>query len=252
MIHTFLILKRSGENIYKKSLGNINMDETIMSGLFSAFFTFTQKLCGSDIQDIELGQYRMLFEIVEKDLILAVISDKSDSIINIQQKLLDIKNIIRLTYGDKIKEAICNTDDFEGLNEIVDNVISKQQSNFIDDDLKSQYLKILHDLRSNEEISDCTLISVNGINLGIENKKEFVDLSIKQMDAFWKFKTKVLDQIILYYENKYVILIKINNKLVLSVLTKPNTPIGLVTFIIDEYATKISKIDMQKNVFSKN
>ncbi|MHA1378130.1 MAG: hypothetical protein ACTSRG_07085 [Candidatus Helarchaeota archaeon] len=217
-----------------------------MSGFFSAFFNFTQNLCGADVQDIELGPYRILFEIVE-DLILVVIFDKSDSIISIQQKLMKLKKIISTEYQDVIKKEICNTEDFQGLDRIVGEVLTPQTDQFAG--LRVEYIKLLEELRANDEIADCTLLSVNGITLWQESKKEFLDLSIKQMDAFWKYKTKVLDQIILNYEKRFLILIKINDRIVLSTLVKPNTPIGLATLLVEEYADKIQKVSEDRLFF---
>ena len=122
----------------------------------------------------------------------------------------------------------------------VDRVLTSQIDQFAG--LRVEYIQLLEELRSNDEIADCTLISVNGITLWQESKKEFLDLSIKQMDAFWKYKTKVLDQVILNYEKKFLILIKINDKLVLSTLIRANTPIGLATLLVEEYANKIQKV----------
>ncbi|HUX97970.1 MAG TPA: hypothetical protein VMV49_00305 [Candidatus Deferrimicrobium sp.] len=241
MIQHFLILKRTGENIYKKCFGNIDMNETIMSGFFSAFFTFTQSLCGADVQDVELGSYRMLFESVGKEIILAIIVDKSDSIINVQQKLRELKNIIGSQFEDAIKKNACRTEDFKGLNDICEQLISKPATISMDENLKSIYSRILEELRSNNEILDCVLLSINGIPLQT-TKKDFLDLCIKQMDAFWKFKSKVLDQIILYYEDRYVILHKINESFVLSVLLRKDTPIGYGTLLVEETVNKIANL----------
>ncbi len=242
MIRYFLILKRSGENIYKNCFGNVDIDENVVSGFFSAFFTFTQTLFSADVQDIELGPYSMLFEIVEKEIILVAIYDKADSLINVQQKLTDLKNVISLEYGRKIKQNVCDTDDFKGINRIVEKIILEEKKVQLDEKSKAQYTQLLGDFRSNNEIEDCSLISITGIPLIYETKREFLDLIIKQMDAFWKFKSEVLDQIILSYENRYIILVKINENLVLSALIRRNTPIGLATMLIEEYATKIANI----------
>ncbi len=241
MIQNFLILKRSGESIYKKSFGKIDMDETIMCGFFSAFFTFTQSLCGADLRDIELGPYRILFEFVGKEIILVVFFDKSDSIINVQQHLIKLRDIIKEKYGDVIKKKVCKTEDFEGLNELIDEIILKPQEIKIKEEFKSYCESVLNDLNSTNEIIDCALISIDGIPLLRGTKREFLDLIIRQMDAFWKFKSQVLDQIILYYENRYIILYKINEDLVLSALIRRNTPIGLATLLVEEGAQKIAK-----------
>ena len=62
------------------------------------------------------------------------------------------------------------------------------------------------------------------------------------IDAFWKSKRYVLDQIILSYEQRNLILHKINDKIVLSALVRKNTPLGLATFLVDETASIIAKL----------
>jgi predicted regulator of Ras-like GTPase activity (Roadblock/LC7/MglB family) len=218
------------------------MDETVMSGFFSAFFTFTQSLCGADIQDIELGPYRIIFEVVGKHLILTVIFDKADSVINVIQRLVKLKEVLLTEYQDAIKKNFCNSEDFEGLHDRIVNTLAKPLFVSLNEEIKSRYLKILNELRSNNEILDCALISINGVPLLKETKKEFLDLIIKQMDAFWKFKSQVLDQIILYYENRYIILYKVDEDLVLSVFLRKDTPIGLATLLVEESASKIARV----------
>lgn len=243
MIQNFLIMKRTGENIYKKSFKSIDMDETVMSGFFSAFFTFTQHLCGADLDDIELGPYRMLFEAVGKDLILVIIFDKADSIINVHQKLTEIRTIIESKYGDYLKKKLFHIKDLEGFSETIDNIVTRPQKICIEEDKKNQFLAVLNKLCSIGEILDCTIISIDGFPLSPQIKKEFLDLVIKQMDAFWKSKKgQVLDQIIVSFENRYIILQKIDDYLVLAALAKKSAPIGLITLLIEEGANKIAQI----------
>lgn len=239
MIQYFLLLKRTGENIYKKSFGKIDMDETVMSGFFSAFFTFTQSLLNVDVHDIELGPFRIMFEVAGKKVILAAIFDKADSIINVQQKLIKIKEVINTNYEEAINNSICNSEDFDGLNDIIEQIIMEPLKGKLNEDLKVKYKVILDKLNSSNEILDCALISINGVPLLGATKQDFLDVIIGQMDAFWKFKSTVLDQIILYYENRYIVLNKVNDNLVLCCFARRNTPIGLATLLIEEASLKI-------------
>ncbi len=239
MIQYFLLLKRTGENIYKKSFGQIDMDETVMSGFFSAFFTFTQSLLNADVQDIEIGHFRILFEVAGKKIILAAIFDKADSIINVQQKLVKIKGIINQNYLEAINNPICKSEDFDGLNEIIEQIIMDPLQFNLDESKKSKFQEILNKLNSSNEILDCALISISGVPLLGAHNQEFLDLIIGQMDAFWKFKSTVLDQIILYYEKRYIVLHKVNDNLVLCCFARRNTPIGLATLLVEEASSKI-------------
>jgi predicted regulator of Ras-like GTPase activity (Roadblock/LC7/MglB family) len=243
MIQNFLIMRRTGENIYKKSFRSIDMDETVMSGFFSAFFTFTQHLCGADLDDIELGPYRMLFEAVGKDLILVIIFDKSDSIINVHQKLTEIRTIIESKYSEDLKRKLFHIKELEGFSETIESIITRPQLICIEETRKNKFLEVLNKLCSVGEILDCTIISMDGIPLSPQIKKEFLDLVIKQMDAFWKYrKDQLLDQIIVSFENRYIILQKVDEHLVLAALAKKSAPIGLITLLIEEGANKNAQI----------
>jgi len=180
-----------------------------------------------------------MFEVAGKKIILAAIFDKADSIINVQQKLIKIKEVINTNYEEAINKPICNSEDFDGLNDIIEQIIMEPLKGKLNEDLKAKYQVILDKLNSSNEILDCALISINGVPLLGTPKQDFLDVIIGQMDAFWKFKSTVLDQIILYYENRYIVLNKVNDNLVLCCFARRNTPIGLATLLIEEASLKI-------------
>lgn len=242
MIQTILVLKRTGENICSKTYGHAKWNETLTSGFISAAFNFTENTFGSEIDDIELGPYKVLFEKTE-DLILVAFTEKSDSIINVREKLIEIKEIIYDKYRNALTNKLCSQDDFEGLIEIIDKIISESLELDLSEELRIQYQDILESFRSNEEILDCDLISSSGVPLTKEWKRDFLQLCLRMIDAFWKSKKFVLDQIILSYEERNLILHKINEKFVLSALVRRNTPLGLATFLVEETAGIMAKLD---------
>ncbi len=242
MIHNILILRESGENIFNKNFSKTNWDETLASGFISATFNFTQNTFGAEIQDIELGPYRLLFERGDNIIIVALF-DKYDSIINIREILIKINDTIKNKFGAKIKDFHNHyLEEFNELDEITEKIISELSHDHISKKIKDNYKVILDNFRSNNEILDCDLISVSGVPLIKEWKKDFLDLCLRQMDAFWKSKRYSLDRIILSYEERHVILQKINDNLVLTALIRRNTPIGLAELLIEETANKIFKI----------
>lgn len=242
MILSILILKRTGENLCSRTFGTEKWSETLTSGFISATFNFTQQTFGSEINDIELGPYRLLFEPTE-DIIIVAFYEKTDSIINIKKKLNELKEIIYSKYDNVLKNKICSHEDFEGLNEIIDRIITESSEIDITEQLKLQYKNILDSFRSNAEILDCDLITSSGVPLTKEWNKEFLDLCLRIIDAFWKSKHYVLDQIILTYETRHLILYKINDNFVLSALIRRNTPIGLATYMVEETSNIIAKVN---------
>ncbi|MFX0030417.1 MAG: hypothetical protein ACFE8B_14490 [Candidatus Hermodarchaeota archaeon] len=241
MILAILILKRTGENICSRTYGPTTWNETLTSGFISATFDFTQKTFGTEIQDIELGPYRILFELTN-DFIIVAFYEKADSIINIQKKLVKLRDTIYSEYGTILNEPSWCLEDFKGLGEVVDKIISEYYDIDIGEDLRNQYKNILDDFRSNAEILDCDLISSSGVPLTKEWNKEFLDLCLRMIDAFWKSQQYVLDQIILSYEQRTLILHKVNDNFVLSALIRRNTPIGMATYLVDETSNYIAKL----------
>lgn len=242
MIHTILILKKTGENIFSKAFGKTSWNETLTSGFISAAFSFTQLNFSANIEEIEIGPYRLFFESGENFIITAFF-DTADSIINVRKKLRVLREKIADNYGETIEKDMCCVDDFNGIESIIEEIVSistKEQENncFIED-----YKNILGKLRSNTEILDCDLISIStGLPLVHKWNKEYLNLCLRQIDAFWKSKQFMLDQIILTYEKRHLILFKISENYVLSSLIRTDTPLGLATLLIEGAVTKIKNL----------
>ncbi|TFF88733.1 MAG: hypothetical protein EU549_02470 [Promethearchaeota archaeon] len=248
MIQNLVILKRSGENIYNKNIGNVNMNETVMSGFFSAFFVFSQELCNADIKTIQIGNlYKAVFETsYDEKLIFVAICDISDSLMVIKEVLNKVKGFTFEQFGNEIKEKGCNLDCNNQLNTFIEDILSESQELEISEDLLNKYNDILKDLDRNSEILDSALISSTGVTSTSDKDKEFLNLVIKQMEAFFNLTGRNLDEIILKFQNRHIILYRINEELVLSSLTKRNIPIGVATLLIEEAASEISKLSINK------
>ncbi|TXT63415.1 MAG: hypothetical protein BAJALOKI1v1_730013 [Promethearchaeota archaeon] len=247
MIHSILILKRSGEKIYHRNYSDIAWNEILTSGFVSAIFNFTQELFKADIQDIEIGRFKLLFESErEQDLIYTIIFDKIDSIINIKQKLEQLKKEVESNYEEVLNQKLVPQADLEGIEELTDEVILTSSEFELNEDLITKYEEILKEFRSNKEILDADLISGLGVPLTKEWKNDFLDLCLRQIDAFWKSKAYLLDQIILSYKGRHLILYRINENLVLSSLIRRSTPLGYATLLIEEVISKINKINKAK------
>jgi hypothetical protein len=242
MIQHFLILKRTGTPIYRKNLGQIEVDETILSGFFSAFFSLSQSLFSADVRDIELGPFRMLFEVIGNEIILTVLFDKSDSTIHIQQKLIEARNIIQQRYKEVISNPHCMSEDFQGLSDIIEDIFLNTQTIAISQDLKKKYLNIIDELCSRNEILECALVTIEGIPLILKGKRDFVDLLMNQMQAFWKLKGLMSDQIILSYQKRLALFYRLNDDLILGAFSRTDTHIGIATTLVEVAAKKIAKL----------
>ncbi|MFX1274417.1 MAG: hypothetical protein ACFFBP_18780 [Promethearchaeota archaeon] len=242
MIHTILILKKTGENIFSKSFGQTNMNETLTSGFISAAFSFTQLNFSANIEEIEIGPFRLFFESGENFIITAFF-DKADSIINVRKKLRALREKITENYGEIIEKNMCCVDDFKEIESIIEEIVSISNRDKKNNGLIEDYKNILEKLRSNAEILDCDLISIStGLPLVHKWNKEYLNLCLSQIDAFWKSKQFMLDQIILTYEQRHLILFKISENYVLSSLIRRETPLGLATLLIEDATIKIKRL----------
>lgn len=255
MIHNILILKRSGENLFSKSFAAeeqeeevIKWNDTLTSGFISAMFGFTQKTFQADINDVEVGPFRVLFESAGDDeednteLIICAFFDRQDSIINVREKLSKLKKVVSEKYCEALSQELCARDDFDGLEEDIEAIMEISPDKKISKETESKLKAALKNFRSNKEILDCDLITVSGIPLAKEWKREFLQLCLRQIDAFWKSKQYVVDQIIISYKKRHVILYKVNDQFVLTSLLRRETPLGMGTLLIEEAALKINKI----------
>lgn len=243
MIHNILILKRTGEKLFNYNFGEVAWNEILTSGFISALFNFTQGVFEADIQDLELGPYRFMFESSQEDYIIVAIFDKNDSIIKVKKNLDELEHQLDLNYKEVVNQELCCEDDFEGLDIIIEDIVKTSSEKEISKGQRDAYDSILEDFRSNSEILDADLITSSGVPLTKEWKREFLNLCLRQIDAFWKSKRYILDQIILSYEERHLILYKVNKNLVLSALIRRNTPLGLATLMIEEVSNEIIKLE---------
>jgi hypothetical protein len=241
MILNVIILRKTGEDICTRTYSSKIFDTTLTSGFISAAFNFTKETFGADIRDIELGPYKLMFE-QHGELITAILFEQVDSIMHIQSVLDEIKNLMNTEYLEAQLEHHCSPDDYPFLDERIDSIISKYTTPSFSETKTIKYKSILTSLRSNSEILDCDLISASGKPLRKDWNEDFLNLCIKLIDAFWKSKRYVLDQIIVSYQQRILILHKFNSEFVLSALIKRSTPVGMATYLIEEATSKLMKI----------
>jgi hypothetical protein len=241
MILNVLILRKTGENICSRPYTSNPFEATLTSGFISAAFNFSQDTFGAKIKDIELGPYKIMFE-QQGSLITAVLFEQVDSIIHIQKILDEIGNLMKLEYAEALDEKLCSPDDYPFIDEKIDKIISQYTTPTLDNSKILEFKSILTTLRANSEILDCDLISASGKPFRKDWNEDFLNLCIKLIDAFWKSKKYVLDQIIVSYQQRILILHRVNEEFVLSALIKRNTPIGMATYLIEEATAKLMKI----------
>lgn len=241
MILNVLILRKTGEDICTRTYSSEIFETTLTSGFISAAFNFTQEAFGAEIRDIELGPYKLMFEQCG-GLILAILFEQTDSIMHIQKILDEIKNLMKSEYSEAQLEEHCSPDDYPFLKERIDGLIAQYTSPSFSESKIIEYKSILTTLRSNSEILDCDLISASGRPLKKDWDEDFLNLCIKLIDAFWKSKRYVLDQIIVSYQQRILILHKFNKEFVLSALIKRDTPVGMATYLIEDATNKLMKV----------
>ena len=244
MIHAILVLKKeSGLKVWSKSYSNtINWDEYLTSGLISAMLSLSKEIFGADVYDVELGRFKMIFENGADKFVLVAVFDKTDSIINVVEKLEMLRNELQSRYHEALNRDFNMGEDFPHIEQVCDLVLSDSSLWVLSESLKDYLIEALAELQENVEILECDIISTAGVPLTRQWNKDFLELCLRQIDAFWKSTNYVVDQITISYQKRHIILHKINDQLVLITLIRRETPMGMATLLIEDFALKVSKV----------
>ncbi len=244
MIHCILILKKySGLKVWSKIFSDkIDWDEYLTSGLISAIFSFSKELFSAEVNDVELGPYKILFDSVAETFILVAVYDKFDSVINVRKKLNLLREEILAQYKEVLSRDFNIGGDFKDIDVLCDKILAESTFSELSEGFRKYLVDLLDEFRSAPEILDCDIISTAGVPIVHDWNKDFLDLCLRQIDAFWKSTKYIIDQVTVSYQNRHIILFKINDQMVLTALAKRTTPMGLATLLTEEFATKISKL----------
>jgi hypothetical protein len=107
MVQSIYIINDDGETLAKVDLGSFEADEALFGGFLSAIQTFSEKMTGDAVQELFLGNYRMMIQRIEGHF-LVVVLDKSakDPLIHIRRIADVFKENIAVGVTDDLLEKL--------------------------------------------------------------------------------------------------------------------------------------------------
>ena len=100
----FWILRTSGQPIYHKNFGTIEIDEHLFSGFLSAMMSFVKSEVGVEkgIESMDMGDIRFVYLSIPFGLIFVIAGDKRYEVTLYNKYLADLKNF----FLDKMEEEV--------------------------------------------------------------------------------------------------------------------------------------------------
>lgn len=242
-IHSFFILKKSGACIYSRNFTNeIDYNVNLITPFFSAIFSFSDKIISRDLEVLEMGGLRFVFEIKD-EFIFVLLSDSTASILFVNTRLERIAEIFFKKFPDN--KAIKDYQEIEDkeFDEMVDSIIEGEEELFKERALYKKIITLFKDLIFQNEIIGAAVLATNGNIIYSSLPNEILIRSLKELEI--RFMTGAVELPELFYSledgrkvfSKYVkIPWKLDNFLVV-VLFERNTPTGMAEIQVQ----KISK-----------
>ncbi|TFF85413.1 MAG: hypothetical protein EU518_01210 [Promethearchaeota archaeon] len=242
-IHSFFILKKNGACIYSRNFTNeINYNINLITPFFSAIFSFSDKVISRDLEVLEMGGLRFVFEIKD-DFIFVLLSDSSVSILFVNTRLEKIGDIFFKKFHDK--QSIRDYQEIEDkeFDEMVDSIIKGEEEIFQQRILYRKMIELFKNQINQNEIVGAAVLNINGNIIYSSLPNDILLRSLKELEI--RFMTGAVELPELFYSledgrkvfSKYVkIPWKLDNFLVVLLFEK-NTPLGMAEINLQ----KISK-----------
>ncbi|MFO7797729.1 MAG: hypothetical protein R6W84_16415 [Promethearchaeia archaeon] len=236
-------MKKNGACIYSRNFTNeVNYNINLITPFFSAIFSFSDKVISRDLEVLEMGGLRFLFEIKD-DFIFVLLSDSSVSILFVNTRLEKIGDIFFKKFHDK--QSIRDYQEIEDkeFDEMVDSIIKGEEEIFQQRILYRKMIELFKNQINQNEIVGAAVLNINGNIIYSSLPNDILLRSLKELEI--RFMTGAVELPELFYSledgrkvfSKYVkIPWKLDNFLVVLLFEK-NTPLGMAEINLQ----KISK-----------
>ena len=126
MLHNIFILTKSGINIFYKAYTPeaCILNQVMVSAFFSAMFSFSNNLTGQALDFLRVGDRQFVVE-ESPDLLFITLTDNDDSITEIRERLIKLKDFFYKNYAKYIDKKTFdgNIEPFEGIEPNIDEII---------------------------------------------------------------------------------------------------------------------------------
>jgi len=251
-IHSLLILKESGECIYRRiySPQFKKMEVDLITPFFSAIFTFSKSVLSKELEILEMGDLRFVFKKM-KTYIFIIIADDTENLLFLNSRLEKISKIFlkNLDYISlKDGEVIINEEFDNKIDPIIYGIDDVFFSKKGDESKKTdKIIEFFKELIKQNEIIGASLISMEGnllysslsektlLRVMREIEIRFTSGTLDVPETFCTFSSgnKICERIIDFGDVK--------SNLLLIIEFDKKTTLGMAEWISDEISAKLIK-----------
>ncbi|MBD3195161.1 MAG: hypothetical protein GF317_08910 [Candidatus Lokiarchaeota archaeon] len=247
-IHSLFILKNNGACIYSRDFTDeIKYNVNLISGFFSAIFTFSKSIISRKLEVLEMGGLRFVFKIRD-ELIFVILCDSTASILFVSTRLKKISDVFFNEYDniEKIKdyEEIEN----QTFEKTVESIIAGQDEIFKSKSLYSKIIDLFKDLIFQNEILGAAVLSTNGNIIYSSLPNDIMVRSLKELEIRFMTGAMALPEMFYSLENGQKVfsqLVKIpwkSDSFLIVLLFDKTVPLGMAELQLNRVGKKIVNI----------
>lgn len=197
------------------------MGPDLISGFFSAIFSFTSQFINKRLEILEIEYLRLIFRELDEYMIVAFV-DEYESITQVREILDKILKRFFELYRGTLSDWDFDLDVFEGFDKEIEAIMSTEDVNRM---LLIEKMGNLTEKGKENEIQGIFIFTCKGelmfSNIVDENLSQFLSKLIDNNNRI-SFK---FDQIIIFRNNQYIIIENISDSLITAVLINPEISI---------------------------
>ena len=233
-------MKKSGELLLALTPTKSHIDPTLISGFLSAISVFSKEMLGYDVDVIAIKTHKLVVDNIENDLMLAVLIDDKESIIDVQNKIKEIKEYLKIALPKSVQEALNELS--EKLPEVKEKIrnILESGSSFIPSFVSGQLKQVLEQIARYDEVTG-VLVMDEGCkelaSLNLDEDKKFVIR--KQLENLYLLSSIYTPKKVIFFTDYDVVVSIKEDNFIVSATTPNQAYIGLTLATLEKNLPKI-------------
>ncbi len=238
-IHNVYVFRKSGEPLVHVKIGSIEADPCLVTGLLSAIYSFTLEITKKRLKSITVEDCQfVVLEDKDSGLIFAACVDFEESLIDVQKRLRDVKDLFTRKY--KNVNYMGDVTFFKPFEKEIKEAMLAPPIN-IDGDTLLTIREKLREISELSEIQGCALYSATGKPIISMQIPKDIEISLlKRIESLLLTSSTFheLKPVLMRVDNFPVVVIG-SNLLILAVVVQDDESVGVATIVAEEYLKKI-------------
>ncbi|MHA1144281.1 MAG: hypothetical protein ACTSRW_06045 [Candidatus Helarchaeota archaeon] len=234
------ILDSSGLCVFHKPFDHRKFDTDLITGFFSALIQFTKEVVNEHLDILDMTKKRFVIHRA-KNLILVALVDSSAAISSVRENLIKLRDVFLKNFGENWYETWDgNIKLFHEIGPAIDEIFEKKEI-FGEIESREEFQKLLHSLNEMNEVKGSALLTETGSPIISYLNAEVLLSVVKHIEVHHEARAHSIKKMIYEMESETIVLVGFW-KLVLAILFRKGTPLGMAELIIEECSKKIEKI----------